>query len=120
MRKPKKKLKLKSHRGAVKRFKLTATGKVKRHQSMKRHLRVHFNLTPAEYRAKWGLPDSFPMTAPDYSARRSELAKANGKPYKARGDDALPAMMKYDWPGNIRELRAAIEKREAREHAAVG
>ena len=50
----------------------------KRYKSMKRHLRVHFNLTPAEYRAKWGLPDSFPMTAPDYSARRSELAKANG------------------------------------------
>jgi len=41
MRKPKKKLKLKSHRGAVKRFKLTATGKVVRHQSMKRHLLTH-------------------------------------------------------------------------------
>jgi DNA-binding NtrC family response regulator len=38
-----------------------------------------------------------------------ELAKANGKTYKALGDDALPAMMKYDWPGNIRELRSAIE-----------
>jgi large subunit ribosomal protein L35 len=37
-RKPKKKLKLKSKRGAVKRFKLTATGKVKRGQSMKRHI----------------------------------------------------------------------------------
>jgi len=38
MRKPKAKLKLKSKRGAVKRFKLTATGKVKRGQSMKRHI----------------------------------------------------------------------------------
>jgi large subunit ribosomal protein L35 len=38
MRKPKKKLKLKSRRGAKKRFKLTATGKVKRGQSMKRHI----------------------------------------------------------------------------------
>jgi large subunit ribosomal protein L35 len=38
MRKPKAKLKLKSHRGAKKRFKLTATGKVKRSQSMKRHI----------------------------------------------------------------------------------
>jgi large subunit ribosomal protein L35 len=38
MRKPKKKLKLKSKRGAVKRFKLTATGKVKRGHSMKRHI----------------------------------------------------------------------------------
>lgn len=50
----------------------------KRYKSMKRHLRVHFNLTPAEYRAKWGLPDDFPMVAPNYSARRSELAKAAG------------------------------------------
>ena len=39
--KTKGKLKLKSHRGAKKRFKLTATGKVKRHQSMKRHLLTH-------------------------------------------------------------------------------
>jgi large subunit ribosomal protein L35 len=38
MRKPKKKLKLKSRRGAVKRFKLTATGKVKRHNAFKRHI----------------------------------------------------------------------------------
>ncbi|MFC5457478.1 sigma-54-dependent transcriptional regulator [Prosthecobacter fluviatilis] len=38
-----------------------------------------------------------------------ELAKANGKTYKPLGEDALPAMMNYDWPGNIRELRAAIE-----------
>jgi large subunit ribosomal protein L35 len=38
MRKPKKRLKLKTKRGAVKRFKLTATGKIKRGQSMKRHI----------------------------------------------------------------------------------
>jgi DNA-binding NtrC family response regulator len=38
-----------------------------------------------------------------------ELAKTNGKAFKPLGEDALPAMMKYDWPGNIRELRAAIE-----------
>lgn len=38
MRKPKKRLKLKTKRGAVKRFKLTATGKVKRHRAMKRHI----------------------------------------------------------------------------------
>ena len=38
MRKPKAKLKLKTHRGAAKRFKVTATGKIKRHASMKRHI----------------------------------------------------------------------------------
>jgi predicted transcriptional regulator len=47
-------------------------------RSLKRHLRVHFNLTPEEYRAKWGLPADYPMVAPNYSATRSQLAKDNG------------------------------------------
>jgi DNA-binding NtrC family response regulator len=38
-----------------------------------------------------------------------ELAKANGKAFKPLGEDAMPALMRYDWPGNIRELRSAIE-----------
>ncbi|KAA1053771.1 MucR family transcriptional regulator [Azospirillum argentinense] len=42
---------------------------------LKRHLRVEHNLTPAEYRAKWGLPAEYPMVAPDYAAARSEIAK---------------------------------------------
>lgn len=49
----------------------------KRYKSMKRTL-VKFGLTPAEYRAKWGLPPDSPMVAPSYSARRSALAKASG------------------------------------------
>ncbi len=49
----------------------------KRYQSLKRHLARH-GLTPAEYRAKWGLSNDYPMTAPAYSARRSELAKGIG------------------------------------------
>jgi predicted transcriptional regulator len=49
----------------------------KQYQSMKRHLAKH-GLTPEEYRAKWGLPSDYPMTAPGYSARRSELAKSLG------------------------------------------
>ena len=49
----------------------------KQYQSLKRHLTKR-GLTPAEYRAKWGLPNDYPMTAPGYSARRSELAKSIG------------------------------------------
>lgn len=44
---------------------------------LRRHLRT-FGLTPEEYRAKWGLPADYPMVAPNYSARRSEFAKAAG------------------------------------------
>ncbi|MBZ9817631.1 MucR family transcriptional regulator [Mesorhizobium sp. CA7] len=47
-------------------------------KSLKRHLSVHYGLTPDEYRAKWGLARDYPMTAPNYAAQRSELAKASG------------------------------------------
>ncbi len=41
---------------------------------LKRHLLADHNMTPADYRAKWGLPSTYPMVAPDYAARRSALA----------------------------------------------
>jgi len=50
----------------------------KKFKSLKRHLRTAYNMTPEEYRAKWGLPDHYPMVAPNYSAKRSQLAKDNG------------------------------------------
>lgn len=50
----------------------------KRFKSLKRHLRSHFNLTPEQYREKWGLPADYPMVAPRYSATRSQLAKDHG------------------------------------------
>ena len=49
----------------------------KRYRSLKRHLTKH-GLTPVEYRAKWGLPVDYPMVAPSYARKRSELAKATG------------------------------------------
>lgn len=49
----------------------------KRYKSLKRHLSGR-GLTPAEYRAKWGLPQDYPMVAPNYAAQRSELAKSMG------------------------------------------
>lgn len=45
---------------------------------LKRYLATNFNMTPDEYRARWGLPSDYPMVAPNYSARRSELAKQIG------------------------------------------
>jgi len=45
---------------------------------LKRHISNAHGLTPAEYRADFGLPASYPMVAPNYSARRSELAKSIG------------------------------------------
>ena len=50
----------------------------KKFKSIRRHLRNAHELEPAEYRQKWGLPRDYPMTAPSYAERRSELAKASG------------------------------------------
>ncbi|MBZ9864237.1 MucR family transcriptional regulator [Mesorhizobium sp. CA15] len=50
----------------------------KKFKSLKRHLGVHYGLTPDEYRAKWGLKSDYPMVAPNYAAQRSALAKSSG------------------------------------------
>ena len=45
---------------------------------LKRHLRTAYNLTPDEYRSRWGLPPEYPMVAPNYAKRRSDFAKKIG------------------------------------------
>jgi predicted transcriptional regulator len=50
----------------------------KKFKSLKRHLRTVYDLTPEQYRAKWGLPPTYPMVAPNYAAARSQLAKDMG------------------------------------------
>jgi len=50
----------------------------KKFKSLKRHLRTHYDLTPEQYREKWGLPVDYPMVAPNYAKARSALAKEMG------------------------------------------
>jgi predicted transcriptional regulator len=50
----------------------------KKFKSLKRHLLTRYNLTPQQYREKWGLPADYPMVAPNYAATRSALAKTMG------------------------------------------
>jgi len=47
-------------------------------KSLKRHLRTQYNMSPDEYREKWGLPPDYPMVAPNYAKARSNLAKEMG------------------------------------------
>jgi predicted transcriptional regulator len=47
-------------------------------KSLKRHLRTKYDLSPEDYRSKWGLPKDYPMVAPNYAAARSALAKNMG------------------------------------------
>ena len=55
----------------------------KRYKSLKRHLAGR-GLTPEQYREKWGLPRDYPMVAPNYAAKRSELARSMGLGQKRR------------------------------------
>lgn len=50
----------------------------KKFKSLKRHLRAKYDMTPEEYREKWGLPYDYPMVAPSYARKRSKLAKQMG------------------------------------------
>lgn len=60
----------------------------KKLKMMKRYLRTNYNMTPEEYRARWGLPPDYPMVAPNYAEKRRELAMKIGlgrKPGQKRG-----------------------------------
>jgi len=50
----------------------------KKFKSLKRHLRSHYDLSPEEYREKWGLAHDYPMVAPNYAQARSRLAREMG------------------------------------------
>ena len=50
----------------------------KQFKSLKRHLKTHYDLTPEQYREKWGLPADYPMVAPAYAEARSKLAREMG------------------------------------------
>ncbi len=50
----------------------------KKLKMLKRHLKTAYNMTPAEYRERWGLPRDYPMVAPNYAKQRSALAKKIG------------------------------------------
>lgn len=56
----------------------------KKFKSLKRHLRAHYDMSPDEYRVKWGLPKDYPMVAPNYAQARSTLAKQMGLGQKSK------------------------------------
>lgn len=50
----------------------------KKFRTLKRHLRSYYDMSPKEYREKWGLPADYPMVAPSYTKKRSQLARDLG------------------------------------------
>ena len=56
----------------------------KKLKMLKRHLKTAYNLTPEEYRERWGLPPDYPMVSPNYAKQRSKLAKEIGLGTRSR------------------------------------
>ncbi|MEX0956392.1 MAG: MucR family transcriptional regulator [Rhizobiaceae bacterium] len=63
-----------SVKSSVKKDHIVCLGCGKKFKSLKRHISANHGLTPDEYRAKWDLPASYPMVAPNYAAERSAMA----------------------------------------------
>jgi predicted transcriptional regulator len=57
----------------------------KKLKMLKRHLKTAYNMSPEQYRERWGLPPDYPMVAPNYAKHRSSLAKKIGLGTKPRG-----------------------------------
>ena len=83
----------------------------KKLKMLKRYLRTNYDMTPEQYREKWGLPRDYPMVAPAYAATRKELAVRLGlgrKPAGAKPAGAKPAKAQAK-PRGIREAKAAAQ-----------
>ena len=80
-------------KGSVKPDVITCLECGAKQKTLKRHLGTAHGLTPDQYRAKWSLPASYPMVAPNYAAARSEMAKRIGLGRKpgAKAAAAAPA-----------------------------
>ena len=86
----------------------------KKLKMLKRHLQTSYNMTPEQYRQKWGLPASYPMVAPSYAGHRSSLAKKIGlgrKPIES-GQTSLEQAVKSDLPTEPQVTR--VRARRAR------
>src|ERR1700689_743539 len=81
-------------------------------KSLKRHLRSQYNMTPEQYREKWGLPPDYPMVAPNYAVARSQLAKKMGLGQQRR---RRMLVLSYEAAANASRasvrMRSTIERR---------
>jgi predicted transcriptional regulator len=87
----------------------------KKFKSLKRHLRTRYNLSPDEYRARWNLPDDYPMVAPSYAATRSQLARTMGLGQQRR---KWPAKTPPEAASElVQDGNAAPQRRRGRAHS---
>jgi predicted transcriptional regulator len=80
---------------------------------LKRHLQTAYNMTPEQYRERWGLPSDYPMTAPKYAAHRSALAKKSGLGSRPTVSDEPPDPPVQKVPEGSRGKTAGRKKKSA-------
>ena len=80
----------------------------KKLKMLKRHLMTHYQMTPEDYRAKWGLAADYPMVAPNYAEQRRTLAKSIGLGRKPRAVAAIPEPVKPAKTSTARRPRKKI------------
>ena len=86
----------------------------KKLKMLKRHLMASYGMSPDEYRARWGLPGTYPLIAPNYAARRSEIALAIGLGRKPSSHKPVPVK-------RVREAvsgKVAVQGRPQPDHPA--
>ena len=81
----------------------------KKLKMLKRHLMTRYQMTPSDYRAKWGLPADYPMVAPNYAQQRKELAHKIGLGRKPKAMAAEPASSAPAKRGRKPKAQAATE-----------
>ena len=94
----------------------------KKVKTLKRYLATRYNLTPAEYRRRWGLPDDYPMVAPAYAELRSTMAKQFGlgrKPAAAARPEPRPEPVPQPEPAPVSEVVPAKRRTGGRRKAAA-
>ena len=85
-------------------------------KTLKRYLAARYDLTPAEYRRRWGLPDDYPMVAPAYAELRSTFAKENGlgrKPAAAGIPEPQPELVPEAAPAPVQQRRVGGRRKAA-------
>lgn len=96
----------------------------KKMKMLKRHLRSTYNMSPEQYRERWGLPHDYPMVAPNYAKQRSALAKEIGLGTNGRSRTpaaALPAPTKSNGKGDGGESTTKRTSRSrAKQNEAAG
>ena len=86
----------------------------KKLKMLRRHLKTAYNMTPEEYRARWGLPREYPMVAPGYSEQRSSIARESGLGSTPRASAPQEPVAEEETLPSVKQVPAKRRGRPAR------